>query len=116
MQPQRAYAELLRLAREEAVLASCAALLEWDEDTYLPQAGIEHRGNQLALLAGLHHQMSTAPRIGELLAELDGSALANDPGSVAAVNLRKLRRQYERLIRLPRKLIEELTRITTLAQ
>lgn len=116
MQTQQAYAELIQRAREETLLASCATLLEWDEETYMPPAGLEHRGNQLALLAGLHHQQATDPRIGELLAELEGSALVLDPASVASANVRELRRTYERLTRLPRRLVEELTRTTTLAQ
>src|SRR6266849_892247 len=116
MQAQRAYAELIRRAREEALLASCATVLEWDEDTYMPRAGVQHRGNQLALLAGLHHQKATDPRVGELLGELESSALVNDPSSPASVNTRELRRVYDRLTRLPRRLIEELTWTTTLAQ
>jgi carboxypeptidase Taq len=97
-------------------LASCGTLLEWDEDTYMPPGGVEHRGNQLALLAGLHHQKATDPRLGELLTELEGSQLTDDPQSPSAVNIRDLRRSYDRLCRLPRRLIEELARITTLAQ
>ena len=64
MQPEAAYTELLRLARERALLASCANLLEWDEETYMPRGGAEHRGNQMALLAGLQHARTTDPRIG----------------------------------------------------
>src|SRR5579871_1886119 len=116
MREEQVYAELLRRAREEAVLASCATLLEWDEDTYLPRAGVEHRGNQLALLAGLHHQLATHPRVGELLGELAGSDFVADPHSPAAINVRELGRTYARLTRLPRGLVEELTRTTTLAQ
>ena len=38
------------------MLASCAALLGWDEQTYMPRGGGEQRGQQLALLAGLQHE------------------------------------------------------------
>ena len=53
MRAESAYAELLRRVREKAVLAGCAELLAWDEATYLPQNGGEHRAAQLALLAGI---------------------------------------------------------------
>jgi carboxypeptidase Taq len=82
----------------------------------MPVGGVEHRGNQLALLAGLHHEKATDPRIGELLQELERDAPVDDPQAPPAVNLRELRRAYGRLTRLPRRLIEELTRTTTLAQ
>jgi carboxypeptidase Taq len=116
MEPQAAYDELIGRAREQALLASCAALLGWDEQVYMPPGGAEHRGRQMALLAGLHHQKATDPRIGELLGELEGSALVADPVCPAAVNVRELRRSYRRLTRLPRALVEELARTTTLAQ
>jgi Zn-dependent M32 family carboxypeptidase len=70
-----------------------------------------HRGEQQALLAGLHHERVTHPRIGELLAELEGSSLVQDPLVAAAVNIRELRKTYNRLTRLPRRLVEDLARM-----
>jgi carboxypeptidase Taq len=111
-----AYQELLRSAREEVLLASCAALLEWDEQTCMPAGGVEQRSRQRALLAGLLHERASDPRRGELLAEVEASDLARDPDSVAAANLRELRRAHERSRRLPRRLVEETARVTSLAQ
>ncbi len=116
MNPDDAYRELIALARETAVLASCSAVLGWDEQTYMPKGGSEHRGSQMALLAGLQHERATSPRISELLSTLEGSSLTADAGSVAAVNVRELRRSYDRRIKLPRSLVEELARTTSLAQ
>jgi carboxypeptidase Taq len=116
MRAQAAYDELMGRVREESLLASCAELLGWDEETYLPQAGVANRGNQLAFLAGLQHDWATHPRVGELLAELEGSDLVSDPHSTAAANVRELRRKYDRQTRVPRRLVEELVRTTSLAQ
>ena len=116
MHAQAAYDELIRRTREESLLSSCAELLGWDEETYMPRGGVEHRGSQMALLAGLGHERATHPRMGELLHELESSGLIADPLSSAAVNVRELRRKYDRLTRLPRKLIEEIARVTSLAQ
>src|SRR4029077_1538131 len=102
MRPQAAYNELIRLLREEAMLASCVDLLEWDEETYLPRGGVEHRSEQLALLAGLLHDRGTDPRIGELLGDVEGSRLVADPESSAAVNVREIRKDYSRQRKLPR--------------
>src|SRR5205085_2840269 len=49
-------------------------------------------------------------------AELEGSALVADPQAPAAVNVRELRRVYDRLTRLPRQLVEEVVHTTSLAQ
>jgi carboxypeptidase Taq len=116
MQPREAYDELARRVKEEAVLASCADVLAWDEETYMPQAGVAHRAEQQALLAGLLHDRATDPRLGELLAAVEGSDLVADPDSAEAVNVRELRRLYDRAMRLPRSLVEEFARITSVAQ
>ncbi len=116
MKAIEAYDELVRLARERALLGSCAALLAWDEETYLPPGGAAHRADQLALLAGMEHQKATDPRLGDLLGDVDNSPLVCDPLSDAAVNVREWRRQYARLTRLPQPLVEETARVTSLAQ
>ncbi len=116
MRPDDAYDELIRRSREETLLASCAELLAWDEETYLPRAGVGQRANQLMLLAGLLHQRVTDPRVGELLAAVEGSSLLSDPQSDAAVNIREWRRVHNRAIRVPRALVEETTRVASFAQ
>lgn len=107
------YAELLRRSREVALLQSCTAVLSWDQQTYMPKAGAAFRGDQLALLASLTHEKATDPRIGELLAAVEGKTA---PDSIEAANVRELRHSYDRVTKLPKCLVEELSRVTTLAQ
>jgi carboxypeptidase Taq len=116
MRADDAYDELIRRVREETLLTSCEALLEWDEETYMPGGGVGNRSEQLALIAGLLHERGTDPRIADLLAELEGSHLLADRIAPAAVNVRELRREYDRHVRLPRRLVEEVARTTALAQ
>ena len=111
-----AYDELVRRSRERALLASCSALLGWDEQTYLPRGGSAYRGDQMALLAGLHHERATDPRVGELLGVVEGSDLVADPGSSESANVREWRRGFDRVAKLPRSLVEELARTTSIAQ
>ncbi len=114
--PAEAYDELIGRAKEVALLESCAAVLNWDQRTYMPPRGSAHRAEQLALLAGMVHQRATAPEIGELLAEVEQSALAREPGMPAAVNVREIRRTYDRASKLPQALVEELARTCALAR
>jgi carboxypeptidase Taq len=116
MEPKEAYDELIRRSREQTTLASCSAVLGWDEQTYMPAGGAAHRGNQMAMLAGLLHERATDPRIGDWLAVVEGSGLAAGSGTAEAANVRELRRGYERRTRLPRGLVEELARTTSMAQ
>src|SRR6266851_1563033 len=90
------YAELIRRTKEGALLGSCAAVLGWDERTYMPHQGSSHRAEQMALLARLVHEMMTAPEIGDLLGEVEPSSLARDKESIPAANIREIRRSYNR--------------------
>ena len=56
------------------------------------------------------------PRIGELLAIVEGSDLVSVADSPVAASVRELRRGYDRRVRLPRDLVEALARTTSLAQ
>jgi carboxypeptidase Taq len=116
MRADQAYDELLRRMREETLLTTIEALLDWDEETYMPSGGVENRSEQLALVAGLLHERGTDPRLGELLAAVEHSDLLADAGGAAAVNVRELRREYDRFVRLPRSLVQDVARTTALAQ
>ncbi len=115
MTSDKAYAELLQLTRNEAVLSSCLDLLQWDEEVCMPRGGGEHRAEQMALVAGLVHDRGTDPRYDELLSTVEASSLVSDAESAEAVNVRELRRDYERERRIPRRLVEESARVTALA-
>jgi carboxypeptidase Taq len=47
-----------------------AAVLQWDQETYLPPKGAEFRARQLATLAEIAHEWFIAPELGGLLEEL----------------------------------------------
>lgn len=115
MNPEQAYLELVRLSREETRLSSCLEVLEWDEEVSMPRGGVEHRAEQMALLAGLVHERGTDPRYDELLSMVEASSLVSDPESPQAVNVRELRRSVDRERRKPRRLVEESARVTALA-
>jgi carboxypeptidase Taq len=109
-----AYRELIRLHRERALLESCAGVLEWDAETFLPPRGVELRAAQQAILARVEHEWAADPRVGDLLVEAESGAAGAD--LVTAANLRELRREYDRARLTPASLVEELARDTTLAQ
>src|SRR5262245_18226013 len=110
-----AYQELLRRSREHSLLGSCAGLLGWDERTYMPRKGSADRADQMALLARMCREMLTAPEIGELLQELANSDFVRG-NEDAAANVREIRRSYDRAVKLPKELVEEIARVTTRAQ
>lgn len=116
MSAETAYAELVKWSKETTLIGSCASVLAWDEQTYMPAGGAEHRGNQLALLAGMRHEKVTDPKVGELLAMAEGARGEEDPQGGLSANIREWRRAYDRATKLPKSLVEELAKTTSLAQ
>jgi carboxypeptidase Taq len=113
--------ERLRTIDGEAKLVRhIAGVLGWDQETYMPPAAIEERGDQLAFLEALAHDKQTSPEIGELLAGL-GSTQDNPGGdaSLGAVErayLRVLRRGYDQATKIPTELVAEMAKATSLSQ
>ncbi len=110
------YERFLTLLREKATLHSCASLLSWDEQTYMPSGGGAHRANQLACLAGMVHERRTSTELGEVLEELTELEQQSPVDSPIAVNIREARCEYKRATQLPRRLVEEMTREISLGQ
>ena len=59
--------ELKKHLREINDLEAVAALLSWDQMTYMPPGGATARAHQMATLGRLAHEKSTDPAIGKLL-------------------------------------------------
>ena len=93
-------------------LHSAASVLAWDRQTYMPQGGATGRAEQLATLARVAHEMLVSPETGRLLAE----ARQREPGSDEAAFLRLARRERDRAVRLPSRLVAETSRATALAE
>lgn len=110
------YGTLCEYVRKTALLGSIDELLGWDERTMLPAAGAEHRAEQVTLLSGMIHERWTDPDLGRWLAELAESPLAAERSSDAGATIRRIRRQHERRVKLPRTLVEELARVSILGQ
>jgi len=117
MTPEKAYEALIHRMKEIAVLGNSAGVLGWDQEVYMPSANAPYRAEQLSLLAGMCHQKFADPAVGDWLSKAESSkSLTSDPLSDSAVNLRELRRSYDRSTKLPQRLVEEMSRVTSNAQ
>jgi carboxypeptidase Taq len=112
---QEQYSELMELVRKQSLLSSVGSVLGWDEQVNLPAGGAEHRGEQLALISGMTHDLATDPRIGELLSELESASDLGEETSPEFVNVREARRHFDRAAKMPKAIVEELSRTGTLA-
>lgn len=98
--------ELYSRLREISLLEGTAALLDWDQQTYLPKGGGENRASQLELLATLRHERLTDPR---LRAAAEAAAVSSDQSDQE--NGRALLRLLAREAKLPSTFIAERTRL-----
>jgi carboxypeptidase Taq len=113
-------ARLHALDGESFHLEKAIAVLQWDQETYLPPQGVEERSEQLALLEEIVHQRLTAPETGRLLAEL-GATEDNPRGDEGLAEierdfLRVLRRKYDRAVKLPADFVAAAARAEGLSQ
>jgi len=120
MKKQEALVRLHAIDRDVKHLSQITALLQWDQETYMPPAAVEGRSEQLALLEGIVHEKSTSPEIGDLLEQL-GSTTAHPMGDadlpeVERDFLRVLRKEYDRAVLLPADLVTEAARAEGLSQ
>ncbi len=110
------YREVCRHAAETAMLQSVESLLGWDERTKMPPAAAEYRAEQMTLLSGMIHQHWIDRAFGRQIDELAEDLPPDDPSNDQAVTIRRLRRQRDKKIKLPKSLVEELARTAVLGQ
>src|SRR4029077_13819698 len=72
-----------------------------------------HRAEQMGYLAKQGHSQLTAPRLGEMLAQAENAKSLDE---TQAVNVREIRRTYDRAVKMPAKLVEEIARTVSQAQ
>ncbi|MDX1430003.1 MAG: carboxypeptidase M32, partial [Rhodothermales bacterium] len=94
-------------------IETAAAVLEWDQETYMPPGAADARAEQIATIRQIGHERMTASEVGLLidrLSEADGMG----PDDTALVRI--ARRDFERATKLPETLVSRLARAVSLAK
>ena len=104
------YDKLMEIVKKIPILQSAVSIINWDMETKMPPKGITLRSNQLALLSGIEHKMTTNPIIGNLLEKIE-----NHPNFVTFDSIRKrniylIRKNYNEQTKLPENLVVETER------
>src|SRR5450755_3364145 len=58
--------------RKLADVRAALALMQWDQETYMPVKGAGFRAQQVATLSEMAHELATSGKIGSLLESLQG--------------------------------------------
>jgi len=98
-------------------LRQAAAVLNWDQSTYMPPGGAAARAEQLATLGTIAHRLFVDPETARLLAAAEDEAqrAGLDADTDEACLVRVTRRDLTRATALPPDLVEEMARTSALA-
>ena len=102
--------ELRAILAEVTDLRRAAALLEWDQETYMPPGGVTSRSEQLSTLSRMAHVRFTADDVGRLLSELEEETAGLTFDSLEASVVRVTRRDYDQDRKLSPELVSEIAR------
>jgi len=89
-----------------ADVRAAVALLEWDQETYMPPKGGPARGQQIATLSALAHRLFTDPALGAALRDLEDRADLLEPDDAKLVE--ETLYDYDRAAKLPEGFVQEL--------
>ena len=93
-------------------LRDASGILSWDKEVIMPHGAAERRGDVLATLAGLEHEMTVSAKTADLLDAAEALP-AERLTPWQRTNLALMRRSYQQATALPGDLVEALTQATT---
>lgn len=89
-----------------ADVAYASAVLNWDQETYMPEKGADFRAQQLSTLAGIAHRMFTEEQLGELI-----HTLSKDKGldERQAKNVELVMEEFDKQKKYSTEFVEEMS-------
>ncbi len=97
-----AFDDLMTFQRETEALGQVAGRLGWDQETMMPEGATPQRAEEHGAMANILHARRIDPRVGEWLETAEAA------DEVGAANLRHIRRDYDRTVKVPAALAAEL--------
>lgn len=99
------YSQYIQKMQKIADVKYSAAVLQWDQETYIPQKGADFRSRQLATLSEIAHEMFTDEKVGNLLQEL----LSRDLRAQQRKNVELTWDDYSRLKKLTPEFVRKMS-------
>lgn len=103
------YLQYIELLQKIADLRFSGAILQWDQETYLPPKGAHFRARQVATLSELAHDWFTSDRLGDLLTKLEETSGLDE---TQQSNIRRTREDYTRQRKFTPAFVRKLTEAT----
>jgi carboxypeptidase Taq len=112
----KAFDTFRELLGEVFDLNAAAAVLSWDQQTYMPPGGNGNRAMQLSTLSRLAHQRFVCDEFHQALRAATEELRQADPDGDEARILRRVTRDFDKQRQVPSAWVGEFNRITALAQ
>lgn len=105
MSTATAYTQLVAFLQANAHLAAALRLLEWDQETYMPNGVAGNRAEQIGTLSSVLHERQTAPALLDLVDALAANLAGLTPEQ--SVDVRETKWRLDRVRCLPPALVQE---------
>jgi len=106
------YEEYRQLMRKIADLRFANAVLQWDQETYLPVQGAQFRAQQIATLSEAAHELFISDKLGDLLKSLNES---NDLSATEQSNIRLTLEDYDKQRKFTPAFVRKLSESSSIA-
>ncbi len=110
---------LKNIDNEILLLSHTAAILGWDQETYMPQNSVEERSSQLALLSALIHERATSEKMAAIfkgVKEFEDISFEKEIPELDRYFVRKVFNTYKKQSLLPASLVKELSKQISISQ
>jgi carboxypeptidase Taq len=92
-----------------------AALLGWDQMTYMPPKGIEERSEQISLISRLAHEKFISDKLWNHVRKLADTSILNTLEEKDKIVVIRLEKDIEKARKIPTDFVEEMSKATSLA-
>jgi carboxypeptidase Taq len=92
-----------------------AALLGWDQMTYMPSKGIEERSEQISLISRLAHEKFISDKLWNHVRKLTDPSILNTLEEKDKIVVIRLEKDIEKARKIPTDFVEEMSKATSLA-
>ena len=102
--------------RQLSRLGEVAAIVSWDQNTYMPSGAANARAEQASTLSAFTHELFTSDLTGDLLAKSEADTVGMNEDSDERRMLSNLRRDFDKATKLPADLVADLAHHSSIAQ
>lgn len=101
------YTQYKNTLQRIADLGFASGVLNWDQETYMPDGSAGIRAQQLSTIAGIIHDMATDEKLGQLLEELVADSSLDE---IQKFNANQTLKDFKRAKKYTREFVEEQSR------